>query len=126
MPKITRLLAVASLLLLATPALVAGCAGDDGNNTAPLVAPTDFTATYDAGSGAVQMTWSGSGGEDMFMVMRVEQNTDKTTSMWKVPSTQTTYDDTTAVSGTTYVYMVHAMQGEAISDPSDKITVTIP
>jgi len=126
MPKMMRLVAVASLLLLASPALVAGCAGDDGNGTALLVAPTDFTAAYDAGSGAVQTSWSGSGGEDMFMVMRVEQNTDKTTQMWQVPATQTTYDDATAVSGTTYVYMVHAMQGEDISDPSNKVMVAIP
>lgn len=125
MPKI-RLLFIAFLMLVATSALVAGCAGDDGNNTALLVAPTDFTATYDTGAGAVHMTWMGNGGEDMFMVMRVEQNTDKTTSMWKVPATQTSYDDSTAASGTTYVYMVHAMQGENISDPSDMITVMVP
>ncbi len=122
MPKALRFFVIASLLLFAAPALGTGCAGDDG--TDPLVAPTDFAATYD--SGVVHASWSGSGGEDMFMVMRVEQNTDKTTAMWKVPATQTSYDDSTAVSGTTYVYMAHAMQGENISDPSNKVMVTIP
>jgi len=120
-----------SLVLSAAVALPA-CGGDDtgdgagGSSTETLSAPSDFMATFDATANAVHTSWAaGSGNMDMYMVMRVDQETTQT-QMWQVPKTETTYDDTTAESGVTYVYMVHAMQGDMMSDPSNKVMVTIP
>jgi len=119
MPKLIRLSVIASILF-AVPMLLAGCSSEDD----PLTAPTNFTATYD--TGVVHTTWEPGTGEEMFMVMRVEQNTDNTTVTWNVPNTETTYDDSTAVSGTTYKYMVHAMAGQDVSEPSNMVMITIP
>lgn len=120
MHSLIRSVAAAGLLLAATTLLPA-CAGDDSG---ALTAPTDFTATYQ--SGVVHTTWMpGSGDQDMFMVMRVEE-TSSTTMMWKVPATQTSYDDSTPEAGKSYTYMVHAMQGEDVSEASNKVVVAIP
>ncbi len=120
MRNLTRSLAVAGMLLAGTT-LLAACADDD---SAALTAPTDFTAVYQGG--AVKTSWTpGEGDPDMFMVMRVEDTTN-TTMMWKVPATQTSYDDSTPEAGKTYMYMVHAMQGENVSEASNKVVVAIP
>jgi hypothetical protein len=124
MGKLSRGFVIVAVFL-AAPILFAGCGDED--EPGALVAPVSFTAVYDSGSSSVHTTWaSGEGSQDMFMVMRVEQNTEFTTMAWKVDSTQTSYDDSTAQSGVTYVYMVHAMQGEDVSEPSNKVMITIP
>jgi len=114
-----RRVVVTALVLLAAPLLLAGCSSDPE----PLGVPTNFAATYD--QGVVHTTWESGGGEEMFMVMRVD-TADSTTMTWNVPATDTSYDDDTAVSGATYRYMVHAMRGEDVSDPSNMVTLTIP
>lgn len=110
--------------------LMPACGSDDGGagggtSNDALTAPTDFTASVDA-TGAVQTSWEpGSGGHDMFMVMRVEQAS-STTMMWDVAETETTYTDTTAESGMAYTYMVHARRGDEVSSPSNKVQLAIP
>jgi len=120
------------------PLLAASCGGSDGENggqggghadesPSGLAAPTDFTATLIGDAGAlVRITWvAGSGSPNMFMVMRVEEAA-SATETWQVPATVTTYEDSTVESGNTYRYMVHAMRGEEVSEPSNMVTVTIP
>lgn len=114
-------------MLLAAPLALPACGGDDDSMSSDpdvLTAPTKFTATYDAGT--VHMTWVPGSGQEMFMVMRQEDGTMNPPMTWQVPATETSFDDTSPESGKTYMYMVHAMKGEDISDPSNMVMVAIP
>lgn len=121
---------VTTILVVFGLSLLPACASEDdgaggGSGNDALTAPSDFVANVDA-SGAVQTSWvPGSGSQDMFMVMRVEQAS-STTMMWDVAESETSYTDLTAESGMAYTYMVHARRGDEVSDPSNKVQVTIP
>jgi hypothetical protein len=130
-----RALATATALFTTPLLFLMGCGGEDDTDTdtmnaaetsdAVLVPPTQFTAAYD--NGMVHTTWvPSSDSQDMFMVMRMEDGATPPLVTWKVPATATSYDDTTPESGKTYMYMVHAMLGQEVSEPSNKVMVSIP
>jgi len=118
-----RLRSLLTVVALAcAPALLTACADD--TSQAALTPPVNFTATAQM-DGSVQTTWEPGTGADMYMVMRVDPATSATVA-FKVPSTETSYVDTTAAAATTYTYMVHSMQGDTVSEPSNKVMVTTP
>ncbi len=77
-------------------------------------------------AGGVHLTWrDNSSDEDMFMIMKKE-GSGAFTTLPSLPANTTQYHDTATRSGRTYTYMVHAMRGSDISDPSNEVMITIP
>ena len=102
----------------------AGMGGSGGSMGTKPNAPSMLTAT--PLSGGAHLTWKdNSSDEEMFMIMRKEGSGSFATSA-TVPFNTTQYHDATTMSGKTYTYMVHAMKGDALSDPSNEAMVTIP
>ena len=101
-----------------------GAGGTGGSTTGKPNAPSMLTAA--PLSGGAHLTWKdNSSDEDMFMIMRKEGSGSFST-LRMLPANTTQYHDTATMSGRTYTYMVHAMRGDTLSDPSNEATVTIP
>ena len=76
--------------------------------------------------GGAHLTWKDkSSDEDGFMIMRKE-GMGAFMMVNMVPFNTTAYHDAPLTSGKTYTYMVHAMKGDTLSDPSNQAMVTIP
>jgi hypothetical protein len=74
----------------------------------------------------VHVTWQdNSSDEDGFLVMRKLGSQDFA-SIMTLPANSTQFHDSTASSGQTYTYMVHAKRGDELSLPSNQVTVEVP
>ena len=101
-----------------------GSAGSGGSGGAKPAAPSMLTAM--PLSGGAHLTWKdNSSDEEMFMIMRKEGSGNFAT-LTMIPFDMTQYHDATTMTGKTYTFMVHAMRGSALSDPSNEAMVTIP
>ena len=101
-----------------------GSGGTGGMMGGKPAAPSMLTAT--PLSGGAHLTWKdNSSDEEMFMIMKKEGSGSFAT-LTMVPFNTTQYHDTATMSGKTYTYMVHAMKGDTLSDPSNEAMVTIP
>jgi hypothetical protein len=76
--------------------------------------------------GGAHLTWrDNSSDEDMFMIMKKE-GAGAFMTLTTVRANTTLHHDVATMSGRTYTYMIHAMKGEVLSDPSNEVTVMIP
>jgi hypothetical protein len=105
--------------LVATLAMVlfgAGCGSEHGDAAVAPAAPTNLAVSNLSGGG--HLTWAdNSDNEDHFMIMRKAQ--DGTYDDIDILTfNSTSYHDASVIAGTTYVYMVMAMnsKGEASSN----------
>ena len=75
-----------------------------------------------------KLTWKdNSNNETEFMVMRLQVGVDaEYQTLTSVPFDTTQYHDAPLVSGTTYMYMVMAMNDAGMSEPSNEVTIAIP
>lgn len=119
------------LTLLACVGLFApACGGDDdhhgGDEGAPA-APTGLTV--EELDGAAHLTWmDNSDNETQFMVMRMDvTGGGEYVAIASPPFDTIQYHDASGlVSGNEYMYMVHAMNDEGMSDPSNAVEFTAP
>lgn len=108
---------VASLILVMALASLAGCGEHhDGNADTPPTAPTNLMVSNV--SGGAHLTWTDTASnEDHYMIMRKPMGgAYDDIDMLAFNSTQ--YHDSSVTAGSTYVYMVTAMnaKGEASSN----------
>lgn len=119
--------AFAAVLLGSTPA----CGGDEdhghaGGEGVPA-APSDLMV--EPLEGGAHLTWvDNADNETEFMVMRMNVTDGGDYAAIASPPFDTTayHDADGLVSGTMYMYMVHAMNDEGMSDPSNEVEFTAP
>lgn len=76
--------------------------------------------------GGVHLTWKdNSSDEEMFMIMRKE-GTSAFATLVMVEFNIVQYHDTAVTPGKTYTYMVNAMKGDQLSDPSNEAMIQLP
>jgi rhamnogalacturonan endolyase len=94
----------------------------DGPSSAPQPppAPTGLAAT--AGDAQVSLTWNASSGATSYNVKRATVSGGPYTTI--ASPTTTSYTDTTAVNGTTYYYVVSAVNGSGESANSTEVSAT--
>jgi hypothetical protein len=122
-----NVLAVRGFMLAVCVALLAGCGGSDGSagsapavahidapTTAAPMAPADLTAT--AGNAEVTLTWTGSSGATSYNVKRATTSGGPYTQL--ATATAPSYTDATVSNGTTYYYVVAAVNSGGESAPS--------
>lgn len=118
------------ILLVGVGALAPACGGDDeqhgGDEGAPA-APSDLTV--EELEGGAHLTWTdNSDNETQFMVMRMNvTDGGEYAAIASPPFDTTQYHDADGLeSGKDYMYMVHAMNDEGMSDPSNEVEFTAP
>ena len=114
---------LSTLLLLAMTSLtVAACSGEDGGAPA---APTGLAAA--PLSGGAHLTWSdNASNETEYMVMRMREGVDTEYAIiTTLPFDTEQYHDAPLMSGSTYMYMVMAMNDEGESG-SNEVTFNAP
>jgi hypothetical protein len=127
-----NLIAFRALMVAASLALVAGCGGatmqvsaGTATSRAPViqapVAPTGLVAT--PGSSQVRLTWSASSNAMSYDVKRATATAGPYRQLGSAASTS--YMDATAVNGTTYYYVVAAVNSRGTSADSAKASVTL-
>lgn len=89
-------------------------------NVPPPPAPTGVMAT--AGDAQVQLTWTGSSGAGSYNVKRALNASGPYTTIRSV--TGSSFTDTTVANGTTYYYVVSAVNGGGESANSDYVSAT--
>ncbi len=103
----------------------AACGGGDDGGGGPPAAPSGLAA--EALSGGAHLTWTdNSDNETEFMVMRMEEGVDaeyEVITTLEFDSEQ--YHDAPLTSGSTYVYMIMAMNGAGESE-SNEVTFNAP
>jgi fibronectin type 3 domain-containing protein len=115
-------------LILFTASIMLSCGGSGsgggGGNTNPPAAPTGLTAT--AGNASVSLTWTGSSGANSYNVKRSTTNGSGYATIGT--SNVATYTDTTAANGTTYYYVVTAVNSNGESGDSNQASAmpTLP
>ena len=92
--------------------------------TAPPAAPTNLTAT--AGNSTVSLTWTGSDGAKSYYVKRSTTSGGPYTQI--AAPTSTSYTDTSVTDGTTYYYVVSALNviGESANSGEASATPSVP
>lgn len=96
--------------------LSAGCGSEDGNTDSAPAAPTNLAVSNL--SGGAHLTWvDNANNEEMFMIMRKAQG-GAYGDIEMLTFNTTSYHDASVTAGTTYLYMVMAMneKGEASSN----------
>ncbi|HEV3049753.1 MAG TPA: fibronectin type III domain-containing protein, partial [Longimicrobium sp.] len=104
--------------MMATSALLAMAACDNGTDPQPLTAPVGLTGA--AGSQQVTLTWQAMDDADGYTVQRADAA--GTFASLATPAAAT-YTDAGLTAGTTYRYRVSAFRG-AETGPSSEVTVT--
>lgn len=95
------------------------------NNPAPD-APSNLTVTS-LDYSQVSLGWSdNASNETSFQVERSENGGASFTSIASVPANTTTFQDTTVMNGSSYIYQVRAYNGSSASDPSNTVTANVP
>lgn len=117
--KARHLLAMFSTLLLAA------CSGGDDGAGGPPAAPSGLAA--EPLTGGAHLTWTDNAdNETEFMVMRMEDGVDTEYQVVAtVPFDTEQYHDAPLTSGTTYVYMVMAMNDDGEAE-SNEVTFDAP
>ncbi|GFN30825.1 endo-1,4-beta-xylanas [Paenibacillus curdlanolyticus] len=92
-----------------------------GNTSAVPAAPTGVTAT--AGSGSVTLTWAASSGATSYNVKRATTSGGPYTTV-ATGITGTTYTNTALTNGTTYYYVVTAVNANGESTASAQVSAT--
>jgi hypothetical protein len=109
-----------ALSILAVLMLLPGCSGSDSGGTGgggnPPAAPTNLTAT--AGNQQISLTWTVSSGATSYNVMRGGENGGPYTTV-SSPTT-ISYTDTGLTNGTTYYYVVAAVNSSGQSGNSNQ------
>jgi fibronectin type 3 domain-containing protein len=104
--------------LSALPAALSGCGGTVNN-----IPSTGGSSAY-----GVQLTWNETPGGDSAVSYNVFR--EQTAGFVQINAsavTTTSYLDSTAASGQTYVYMVESVDADGnASDPSETVTVAVP
>ena len=94
----------------------------------PPTAPTGLTATVV--DGMVRLRWEPNGEEDLrgYVVLRREAGDDTLQTLTPAPTAETRFDDSTAVPGRMYTYVVQAVDTRIplpnVSDPTETPIVT--
>jgi cellulose 1,4-beta-cellobiosidase len=91
-----------------------------GSSTSPPAAPTNLVAT--AGNGQVGLSWSASGGTTSYNVKRSTTSGGAYTTI--ASPTTASYTDTGLTNGTTYYYVVSAVNGAGESANSSQVSAT--
>jgi len=119
-----KLVRWSSPLVLAIAILFQGCSstGSNGGGTTgnPPPAPSGLTAT--AGSGHVSLSWSASRGATSYNVLR--STTSGGPYSQAGASTTTSYVDSSVTNGTTYYYVVTAVNDSGQSGDSNEASAT--
>jgi len=92
-----------------------------GGGTTPPAAPTGLAAT--AGNAQVSLSWNASSGAASYNVKRATTSGGPYTTI-ATDVTSTTYNDTTVVNGTTYYYVVSAVNAAGESPNSNEASAT--
>ena len=108
----------------------AACGGDDEHHGGDDGAPAPPSGlTVEELEGAAHLTWvDNSEDETQFMVMRMNVDEGGEYAAIASPPFDTIqyHDATGLVSGDTYMYVVHAMNDEGMSEPSNEVEWTAP
>lgn len=121
-------LALWSLLVFALVAVFPGCSGvgaskgsgSGGGTGNPPGAPSGLTAS--AGTGQVSLSWSATSGATSYTVLRGTTSGGPYTQIGK--PTGTSYVDSTVTNGTTYYYVVAAVNGFGETGNSNEASAT--
>lgn len=116
-PSLVPLLTIALLFAGCGGASSSGGGGGTGN---PPAAPTGLTAT--AGNAQVSLSWTASSGATSYTVLRGTTNGGPYSQIGT--STATSYVDTSVANGTTYYYVVTAVNGSGQSGNSNQASAT--
>lgn len=112
------------LLLTAAASLLSGCISDSHDAPAAaqtvLAAPTNLAAN--PGSATVTLSWTASAGAASYNVKRGTTNGGPYTQL--ATPTSTSYTDTTVTNGTTYYYVVSAVDASGESGNSSQVSAT--
>jgi hypothetical protein len=114
------LAALRAFILVACLAILAGCNVPTPPALSSVAAPTNVAAI--AGDATVILTWTGSNGATSYNVKRAVINGGAYTQV--AFSTSTTYTDTSVTNGTTYYYVVSAVDGEGEGANSVQVSAT--
>ena len=134
--------ALLAALVLSLSIVASGCGGDDDDGGGTDAAAADAN-TADAGAGVpaapsglaaelleggAHLTWvDNSDDETQFMIMRKVEGAVADYALVASPPFDTTqYHDAPLDPGTTYMYMVIAMNDAGESEPSNEVTIAIP
>lgn len=111
-------------LMLFTASIMLSCGGSSpsggGGGGNPPAAPTGLTAT--AGNASVSLTWTGSSGATSYNVKRSTTSGSGYTTIGT--SSVASYTDATAANGTTYYYVVTAVNSHGESGDSNQASAT--
>ena len=123
-------IAFCGIALIAVLPLLAGCISDthdspDTHDSAPdktvLAAPANLAAN--PGTATVTLNWTASAGATSYNVKRATTSGGPYTTIAPVVNT-TSYTDTTVVNGTTYYYVVSAVNAAGESPDSAEVSAT--
>jgi peptidyl-Asp metalloendopeptidase len=95
------------------------------NNPAPD-APSNLTVTS-LDYSQVSLGWTdNASNETSFHIERSENGGASFNAIASVPANTTTFQDTTVMNGSSYIYQVRAYNGSSASDPSNTVTAHVP
>jgi hypothetical protein len=116
-------LPLALLISVAFMLALSGCGGNSPASTtsSPPSTPTNLTAT--AGSAQVSLSWTASAGATSYTVLRATTSGGPYSSV-ATGVTATSYTDTTVTNGTTYYYVVQAVNTSGASGNSTQASAT--
>jgi hypothetical protein len=102
---------------------VVGC-DEEGSEPSAPDAPTDLEVAA-VGAGG-HLTWiDASDDEDEFIIMRAQDDGERE-EIARTPFDSATYHDEPLSSGSTYTYVVHAVNDAGTSEASNEATLTVP
>jgi len=126
MARLKALITLMSFLILVSALFLQGCGGmggsssGGGNTVTPPVAPAGLTAT--GGTGQVSLSWSASSGATSYSVKRGMASGGPYTQI--ATATTASYVDTGVTGGTTYFYVVTAVNSAGESGNSNQASAT--